>query len=206
MSNLISPPQTMNSLEIANLVQSKHSSVKRTIERLADQEIIQLSPLVKVENPNSSSNNKTTNVYTFTGEQGKLDSITVVAQLCPQFTAKLVKRWQQLEHLISSSDYEKTLEQNQALKKELIKARPTYADIIRYKEKGLSSSEIGKLIGRSACTVNTYVRTMNKLGYGVSHNPQPYQLAHGYFKRSRKRLYSHLSYSIFASIGKISRK
>lgn len=35
--------------------------------------------------------------YVFTGEQGKRDSIIVVAQLCPEFTARLVDRWQELE-------------------------------------------------------------------------------------------------------------
>ena len=40
---------------------------------------------------------RTTQVYVFTGEQGKRDSIIVVAQLCPEFTARLVDRWQELE-------------------------------------------------------------------------------------------------------------
>jgi hypothetical protein len=35
--------------------------------------------------------------YRFTGEQGKRDSIVVVAQLSPEFTARLVDRWQELE-------------------------------------------------------------------------------------------------------------
>lgn len=35
--------------------------------------------------------------YVFEGEQGKRDSIIVVAQLCPEFTARLVDRWQELE-------------------------------------------------------------------------------------------------------------
>ena len=33
----------------------------------------------------------------FPGEQGKRDSIVVVAQLSPEFTARLVDRWQELE-------------------------------------------------------------------------------------------------------------
>lgn len=35
--------------------------------------------------------------YVFSGEQGKRDSIIVVAQLSPEFTARLVDRWQELE-------------------------------------------------------------------------------------------------------------
>ncbi|MDP1165211.1 phage regulatory protein/antirepressor Ant, partial [Klebsiella pneumoniae] len=39
--------------------------------------------------------------YVFSGEQGKRDSIIVVAQLCPEFTARLVDRWQELEAQIA---------------------------------------------------------------------------------------------------------
>ncbi|HDI8700790.1 TPA: DNA-binding protein, partial [Escherichia coli] len=38
--------------------------------------------------------------YLFEGEQGKRDSIIVVAQLCPEFTARLVDRWRELEEQI----------------------------------------------------------------------------------------------------------
>jgi len=89
--------QTMNSLEIAELVQAEHRAVVLSIERLAKQGIIQLSSMVKVENKQSLSPNKFTNAYQFTGEQGKRDSIIIVAQLCPEFTARLVDRWQELE-------------------------------------------------------------------------------------------------------------
>jgi len=89
--------QTMNSLEIAELVESEHHHVKTSIERLAKRGVIQLSPMRKVENKQSLSPNRFTNVYQFTGEQGKRDSIIVVAQLCPEFTARLVDRWQELE-------------------------------------------------------------------------------------------------------------
>ncbi|MEN5171472.1 phage antirepressor KilAC domain-containing protein [Acinetobacter higginsii] len=97
--NAIVPIQlkTMNSLEIAELVQAEHRAVVLSIERLAKRGTIQLSPMVKVENKQSFSPNRFTNVYQFTGEQGKRDSIIVVAQLCPEFTARLVDRWQELE-------------------------------------------------------------------------------------------------------------
>ena len=51
----------------------------------------------KVENKQSNSPNNKTSVYVFSGEQGKRDSIIVVAQLSPEFTARLVDRWQALE-------------------------------------------------------------------------------------------------------------
>ena len=89
--------QSMTSLEISELVNSEHPHVRTSIERLAKRGVIQLPPMRKVENNQSLSPNKYTNVYVFSGEQGKLDSITVVAQLCPEFTAAIVKRWYELE-------------------------------------------------------------------------------------------------------------
>ena len=87
----------MTSLEISELVNSEHPHVRTSIERLAKRGVIQLPPMRKVENNQSLSPNKYTNIYVFSGEQGKLDSITVVAQLCPEFTAAIVKRWYELE-------------------------------------------------------------------------------------------------------------
>ena len=89
--------QSMTSLEISELVNSEHQHVRTSIERLAKRGVIQLPPMRKVENNQSLSPNKYTNIYVFSGEQGKLDSITVVAQLCPEFTAAIVKRWYELE-------------------------------------------------------------------------------------------------------------
>lgn len=84
--------QMMTSLEIAELVEKRHDNVKRTIETLVKQAII-TSPQIE-EKPTAG---RPSTFYVFTGEQGKRDSIIVVAQLCPEFTARLVDRWQELE-------------------------------------------------------------------------------------------------------------
>ena len=84
---------TMTSREIAELVESRHDSVKRTIERLVAQGVIESPPLVDFKNINNVAGQE----YVFTGEKGKRDSIIVVAQLSPEFTARLVDRWQELE-------------------------------------------------------------------------------------------------------------
>lgn len=94
---------TMTSLEIADLVESRHDSVKRTIERLANQGVISLPPLVEVK-IQRERREETVSVYQFTGEQGKRDSIIVVAQLSPEFTARLVDRWQELEQQVERRD------------------------------------------------------------------------------------------------------
>ncbi|WP_266126067.1 phage antirepressor KilAC domain-containing protein [Acinetobacter bereziniae] len=86
--------QTMNSLEIAELVEKRHDNVKRTIESLINTGVI-VQP--QIEDGIKSANGVVPQLYLFTGEQGKRDSIIVVAQLCPEFTARLVDRWQELE-------------------------------------------------------------------------------------------------------------
>lgn len=85
---------TMSSREIADLVGARHDSVKRTIERLSDG-VISKPPLVDGE---KSANGVIEKLFVFSGEQGKRDSIIVVAQLCPEFTARLVDRWRELEN------------------------------------------------------------------------------------------------------------
>ncbi len=84
---------TMSSREIAEMVGKRHDKVKQSIDRLADRGVIQLPPMGEVKNHLG----QTVGEYVFSGEQGKRDSIIVVAQLSPEFTARLVDRWQELE-------------------------------------------------------------------------------------------------------------
>lgn len=105
----------MLSPEIADLVKSEPRAVNLSIERLAKRGVIQLPPLMKVENKQSISPNRFSNVYVFSGEQGKLDSITVVAQLCPEFTAAIVKRWYELEKQTPAFDISNPLHLLQAI-------------------------------------------------------------------------------------------
>ena len=97
MNELTISSVTMTSREIAELVDSRHDSVKRTIERLVEGKVIASPPTV--EKPTAG---RPVAEYVFTGGQGKRDSIVVVAQLSPEFTARLVDRWQELE--ASASD------------------------------------------------------------------------------------------------------
>ncbi|EPS2727086.1 phage antirepressor KilAC domain-containing protein [Cronobacter sakazakii] len=83
---------TMTSLEISELVDSRHDSVKRTIERLVNHGVITSPPMVE-----KATAGRPVAVYVFEGDKGKRDSIVVVAQLSPAFTARLVDRWQELE-------------------------------------------------------------------------------------------------------------
>lgn len=87
----------MTSIEIAELVGSRHDNVKRAIERLAERVLIQLPPMEDFVRINSLGLKQSVRAYVFKGEQGKRDSIIVAAQLCPEVTARLVDRWQELE-------------------------------------------------------------------------------------------------------------
>ena len=84
---------TMTSREIAELVESRHDSVKRTIERLAERKVIGSPPMVEY----LDGLGRPATEYLFSGEKGKRDSLVVVAQLSPEFTGALVDRWQKLE-------------------------------------------------------------------------------------------------------------
>jgi len=85
--------QTMTSLDIAELVESRHDNVKRTIERLVSGGIIELPPMEEVKNHLG----QTVSVYLV----DERSSYIVVAQLSPEFLARIVDRWQKLEKQIS---------------------------------------------------------------------------------------------------------
>lgn len=92
---------TMSSFDIAELVQSRHDKVRQSIERLAARDVISLPPMgeVKIQRQRRA---ETVSTYVFAGERGKRDSIVVVAQLSPEFTARLVDRWQELERQVAT--------------------------------------------------------------------------------------------------------
>jgi phage antirepressor YoqD-like protein len=82
---------TMSSREIADLVEKRHDNVLRTIENLTARGAIALPQSEEVSNDGPGP--RTIGQYRI----GKRDSYVVVAQLSPEFTARLVDRWQELE-------------------------------------------------------------------------------------------------------------
>jgi hypothetical protein len=87
----------MTSREIADMVELRHDNVRRTIEMLANKAVIALPQLEE-----KATGGRPSMEYVFSGEQGKRDSIVVVAQLSPEFTARLVDRWQELEKQVDN--------------------------------------------------------------------------------------------------------
>ncbi|MBE0440579.1 Rha family transcriptional regulator [Psychrobacter sp. FME13] len=100
LSDLFSSNEAkMTSLDIAELVGSRHDKVKQSIKRLSTNNkhrnaIISQPPMV---DGIKSANGVVTQVYVFQGEKAKRDSLVVVAQLSPEFTADIVDRWIYLE-------------------------------------------------------------------------------------------------------------
>lgn len=81
---------TMSSRDIAALVESRHADVCRTVERLMAKSVIKGSaPAAYTHEQNGQQYHE----YHLC----KRDSYVVVAQLSPEFTARLVDRWQELE-------------------------------------------------------------------------------------------------------------
>lgn len=74
-------------------MESRHDSVKRTIERCSEKGVFALPPTVETSFTGIDGKNQTASVY----QLCKRDSLIVVAQLCPEFTARIIDRWQELE-------------------------------------------------------------------------------------------------------------
>jgi len=86
-----STPLSMTSLEVSSLIDARHDKVKQSIERLSSRGVITLPPMGEVSNPGLGP--KRIQVY----HLDKRSSLIVVAQMFPEFTAKVVDRWQELE-------------------------------------------------------------------------------------------------------------
>lgn len=103
MNNLIemSGEMTMGTREIAKLLNRDHSDIRRSANRLVDSGVINGGqPLADTPYTNDQ-NGQTYYEYRL----NKLDSITLVAQNCPQFTAALVKRWDELERGVAKPSF-----------------------------------------------------------------------------------------------------
>ena len=94
MNGVLLVDKTMSSREIAELVEKRHDNVKRTIEALIARGVI-AQP--QIEDGPKAANGVVEKHYLI----GKRDSHVIVAQLSPEFTARLVDRWQELEAQIT---------------------------------------------------------------------------------------------------------
>lgn len=156
--------QSMTSLQIAELVGKRHDNVKRTIDMIAASGVI-AQP--QIEDGIKSANGVVTKVYVFAGEQGKRDSIIVVAQLSPEFTAKLVDRWAELERKSKQPQIPQTyaealqLAANQAKQLEIAAPKISHYDKVVERHTLLTATQVGQKLGLSAIALN---RILDELG------------------------------------------
>lgn len=146
----------ITSYEIAELVGSRHDKVKQSIERLSDRSVIALPPMGE-----KATAGRPSAYYIFEGERGKRDSIIVVAQLSPEFTARLVDRWHELESAVSkpvqipqsfaealrmAADLE---EEKERLQLQLTEAAPKVEFVDRYvtANGSMTFRQVAKLLG-----------------------------------------------------------
>lgn len=137
MLTLTTPIKTMSSREIADLVGSRHADVARSIQRLMTNDVISGCAPVPYTHP---QNGQTYECFML----NKRDSLIVVAQLCPEFTARIVDRWQELEAkqgfqvpATLSGALRLAAEQAELIEKqaiELVRAQPAVEFLGRYVE------------------------------------------------------------------------
>ncbi|WP_407533204.1 phage antirepressor KilAC domain-containing protein [Acinetobacter baumannii] len=163
--------QSMTSLEISELCQKRHDNVKRLVENLINQQVI-ACPQIEVVQKEANNRIYNIEVYVFTGEQGKLDSITVVAQLCPEFTAAIVKRWYELENQ-NAAQLPRTfaealqLAADQARQLELAAPKVQYFDKVVDRSTLLNATQVAQKIGMSAMAMNKILDNLNVYSRGV---------------------------------------
>lgn len=180
MSALMNPaaPLTMSSQEIADLVESRHDKVKQSIERLAARGVIQLPPLGEVRNHIG----QTVSVY----QLCKRDSYIVVAQLSPEFTARLVDRWQELESkqapavpqtmaqaLRLAAEQAELLEEKQRL---LAQAQPKVEYVDRYvaAQGAIGFRQLAKTLGANEHQLSAWLQD-KQIMYRLDGRLTPYQ-------------------------------
>lgn len=155
--NLLSPGEnklTMSSREIADLVQSRHTDVCRSIERLMQSGVISgYAPMPYTH----QQNNQVYHEYHI----GKRDSYVIVAQLSPQFTAALVDRWQELEEsqFKIPQTYSEALQLCADQAKQLELAAPKVAFVDRLVERNtlMTSTQVVQKHGKSAVWLNKFL-------------------------------------------------
>jgi phage regulator Rha-like protein len=172
--NLIIASQqlTMSSREIAELVESRHADVVRSIDRLMDSGVIGRYAPAPYTHPQNGQQYMTYNV-------GKRDTYVIVAQLSPAFTARLVDRWQELEAgaapavpqtmaqaLRLAADQAEQIEQQE---KALALAAPkvVFFDKVVERSTLMTATQVGQKFGMSAIKLNQQLDELDVYAKGV---------------------------------------
>ncbi|HDR1135950.1 phage antirepressor KilAC domain-containing protein [Pasteurella multocida] len=172
---------TMSSREIASLINKNHSDLCRSIERLMAKGVIKgYQPMAYTHPQNGQT------YYEYHLE--KRDCLIVVAQNCPEFTAAIVDRWQELENQqkpTALSRKELALmvlqaeEENERLQLENAQLKPKANFVDHYVEVGTSKSlrEVAKILKMpERAMIERLIQ--DRLLYRQSGALLPYQTAH----------------------------
>lgn len=162
---------TMSSREIAELTGKRHDNVKRTIATLVEAGVISQP---QIEDGIKSANGVVVQEY----KVGKRDSFVVVAQLSPEFTARLVDRWQELEQQVANTTpqlpdftnpvaaaraWADEVEQKQKLELAYAEAKPKidHYDRVADLDRTMNITMAATKLGKSARSVNQVLDTLN---------------------------------------------
>lgn len=187
-------PVTMSSREIAELLDVRHDNVKRTIERLAERMVITLPPLEETSFSDSAGKTQWVKEY----RVGKRESYIVVAQLSPEFTAKLVDRWQELEKAAAAGEFQipqsyaealrlaagqaEQIEHQNSLIAELA-PKAEFHDDVASAVNSQTFMDVAKAFGTGRTRFTEWLR---KRGF-LMHDNRPYQRYEDYFHVVTKR-------------------
>lgn len=142
--------QTMSSREISELTNTRHDSVKRTMATLKESGIIAFSQTVE------KGDGRPLELY----HVNKRDSLVVVARVSPEFTARVIDRWQELEQQQTMpaipQTYAEALQLAADQARQLEEQAPKVAFVENLVERGtlMTATQIAQKHGISAIKLN----------------------------------------------------
>lgn len=165
LSNFNGNSPSMSSRELADLTQTRHDNVKRTIEALAHKKAITLPQFEETCFLDTLGKRQTVTEC----HLNQRDTMVVAARLNPQFMARVVDRWMELEGKLANAvpaQVAQLVARVAVLEQDRFNANPQWVALARYRGMGLSYLEIGKLTGWSDSTQGRLVRAAREAGLG----------------------------------------
>lgn len=153
MLELKTQSTTMSTREIADLVGKTHSNIKISAARLRDKGTLALQESKFTHNGNEYTE------YLL----NKRDSLILVAQNCPEFTAAIVDRWQELEQSATPAipqSFSEALQLAADQAKQLEEAKPKLEvyETLAERENDINTTVLAKQLGTSAIKLNKFMR------------------------------------------------
>ncbi|EFJ1930989.1 hypothetical protein ACNCRS_001175 [Escherichia coli] len=158
--------------EIADLIGVRFSNLEVSMNRLVERQVIRKPATQNFEKINNLGFAVTVKDYVFEGEQGRLDSIVLIAQNVPEFTRQLVDRWNYLEEKLKNANntpvnpYEH-FEETDWIELALKKTRENKKLIELHVRKSVDSHSMTRLLGakKGATKVKEALTALRTAGY-----------------------------------------